>query len=66
MHEAIISMLSLLISRPTTPRNDIDESLQSLIDELQELWEHGVDTYDIATKQNFCMRSATLWMINDF
>ena len=59
-------MLLLLIPRPTTLENDIDLYLQPLIDELQELWEHGVDTYDVATTQNFCMHVAISWRINDF
>ncbi|KAL6313164.1 hypothetical protein AAG906_016741 [Vitis piasezkii] len=59
-------MLSLLIPGPTAPGNDIDIYLQPLIDELNDLWEVGVETYDASTKQNFCMRAAILWTINDF
>ena len=59
-------MLSLLIPSPTTPRNDIDIYLQLLIDELNELWEVAVETYDASTKQNFCMCAAILWTIDDF
>ena len=59
-------MLSLLIPCPTTPWNDIDIYLQPLIDELNELWEVGAETYDVSTKQNFCMCAAILWTINDF
>ena len=59
-------MLSLLIPGPTAPGNDIDIYLQPLIDELQELWEHGVTTYDVASKQNFLIHAATLWTISDF
>ena len=59
-------MLSLLIFGPTAPGNDIDIYLQPLIDELQELWEHGVTTYDVASKQNFLMHAAILWIISDF
>ena len=51
-------MLSLLIPGPTAPGNDIDIYLQPLIDELNELWEVGAETYDASTKQNFCMRPA--------
>ena len=43
-------MLSLLIPGPTAPRNDIDIYLQPLIDELNDLWEVGVETYDASTK----------------
>ena len=59
-------MLSLLIPGPIAPRNDIDIYLQPLIDELNELWEVGAETYDASTKQNFCMRAGILWTINDF
>ena len=59
-------MLSLLILGPTILENDIDIYLQPLIDELNELWKVGVETYDASTKQNFCMRVAILWNINDF
>ena len=59
-------MLSLHIHGPTAHRNDIDIYLQLLIDELNELWKVGVETYDASTKQNFCMRVAILWTINDF
>ena len=58
--------MSLLIPGPTAPRNDIDIYLQPLIDELNDLWDIGVETYDASTKQNFCMRAAILWTINDF
>ena len=57
-------MLSLLILSPTAPGNDIDVHLQPLVDESQELWEHGVTTYDVS-KQNFCMHVAILWTISD-
>ena len=53
-------VLSLLIPGPTTPGNDIDIYSQPLIDELNELWEVGVETYDVSTKQKFCMRAAIL------
>ena len=58
-------MLSLLIPGPTAPRNDIDVYLQPLIDELQELWDHGVTAYDVASKQNFHMHAAILWTISN-
>ena len=38
--------LSLLIPSPHQPENDIDIYLKPLVDELKELWEEGVDTYD--------------------
>nr|XP_016511071.1 PREDICTED: uncharacterized protein LOC107828309 [Nicotiana tabacum] len=58
--------LSLLMPRPKAPENDIDVYLEHLVDELQELWYNGADTYDASRKENFCMRAALLWTINDF
>ncbi|XP_015165497.1 uncharacterized protein [Solanum tuberosum] len=58
--------LSLLIPGPKAPGNDIDVYLEPLIDELRELWYYGVDTFDASRKENFCMRAALLWTINDF
>ncbi|KAL3846276.1 hypothetical protein ACJIZ3_003679 [Penstemon smallii] len=57
-------MLSLLISGPTEPGNNIDVYLQPLIAELNELW-LGVNTFDASTKQPFNMRAALLWTISD-
>ncbi|KAK3204594.1 hypothetical protein Dsin_018640 [Dipteronia sinensis] len=59
-------MMSLLIPGPKAPGNDIDVYLQPLISELKELWDVGVSTYDAASGQNFCLRAAVLWTINDF
>ena len=53
-------MLSLLIPCQNVPGNDIDIYLKPLIDELNELWEVGVETYDASTKQNFCLHAAIL------
>ncbi|KAM3305381.1 hypothetical protein P3S67_012247 [Capsicum chacoense] len=58
--------LSLLISGPKAPGNDIDVYLEPLIDALRELLFCGVNTYDASRKENFCMRAALLWTINDF
>ncbi|XXG41282.1 hypothetical protein AAC387_Pa01g1778 [Persea americana] len=43
-------MMSLVIPGPNSPRNDIDVYLWPLVDELEELWDHGVSTYDASTK----------------
>ena len=58
--------MSLLIPGPTELENDINVYLQPLIKELKELQVNGVETYDISKKQNFHMRIAVLWTINDF
>ena len=60
------SIMSLLIPGPISPGKDIDVYLQPLVDELKELWEIGVETYDASKGENFQMRAALLWTINDF
>ncbi|XP_049358859.1 uncharacterized protein LOC125823536 [Solanum verrucosum] len=60
------SILSLLILGPKSPGNNIDVFLQPLIEELNELWSVGVETYDASTKETFQMRAALMWTINDF
>ncbi|XP_028051487.1 uncharacterized protein LOC114256109 [Camellia sinensis] len=59
-------MMSLLIPGPNQPGTDIDVYLRPLIDELKELWENGVMTYDASTEQTFRMHAAVMWTINDF
>ena len=59
-------MLSLLIPDPTSLGNDIDVYLQSLVEELKELWDVGVKTFDVSSKKSFQMHAALLWTINDF
>jgi hypothetical protein len=59
-------MLSLLIPGPKSPSFKIDVYLEPLILELKELWDLGLDTYDIASKDMFKMRAALMWTINDF
>ena len=41
-----LMMLSLLISGPQKPENDIDVYLAPLLDDLKMLWEEGVESYD--------------------
>ncbi|XP_030963614.1 uncharacterized protein LOC115984741 [Quercus lobata] len=59
-------MLSLLIPGPSSPLNDIDVYLQPLIEELKELWDDGISTYDVSSNENFKMHAVLMWMINDF
>jgi len=58
--------LTLIIPGPHNPKNNIDVFLQPLIDELKLLWNEGVLTYDISKQQNFNMKAALMWTINDF
>ncbi|XP_019256426.1 PREDICTED: uncharacterized protein LOC109234832 [Nicotiana attenuata] len=59
-------ILSLVIPGPKAPGNNIEVFLQPLIEELNELWDIGVETYDASTKDIFQMRAALMWTINDF
>ena len=59
-------MLTLLISGPKQPGNDIDVYLVPLIDDLKELWEVGVDAYDAYRDESFNLRAILLWTINNF
>lgn len=59
-------MLTLLISGPKQPRNDIDVYLAPLIDDLKSLWV-GIDgVYDAYRSEYFKLRAVLLWTINDF
>ncbi|XP_074378403.1 uncharacterized protein LOC141719942 [Apium graveolens] len=58
-------MLSLLISGPNQPGNDIDVYLQPLIEDLQKLW-HGKQVYDAFKKESFILRGILLWTISDY
>ncbi|KAL6586845.1 hypothetical protein OROMI_001833 [Orobanche minor] len=58
--------LSLFIPGPFSPGKNIDVYLRPLIDELNVLWNVGVETWDANKSQNFNMRAAVMWTINDF
>jgi len=58
--------LSTVILGPSSSGRNIDVCLRSLIDELPQLWSSRAVTYDISRKQNFIMRAALMWTINDF
>ncbi|KAI9194235.1 hypothetical protein LWI28_004295 [Acer negundo] len=59
-------MMSLLIPDPQAPGKNIDVYLRPLIDELKELWDHGVNTYDVCGGETFRLRACIMWTINDF
>ncbi|XP_050222330.1 uncharacterized protein LOC126672423 [Mercurialis annua] len=58
--------LTILVPGPRNPKNTTDIFLQPLIAELNQLWESGIRTYDIHKRQNFQMKAALMWTINDF
>ncbi|XP_062010312.1 uncharacterized protein LOC133726719 [Rosa rugosa] len=59
-------MLTMLISGPKQPGNDIDIYLAPLIDDLKTLWEVGVEAYDAYAQERFVLKAVLLWTINDF
>jgi hypothetical protein len=59
-------ILFFVILGPKSPGMDIDVYLQPLIEELQELWNVGVHTFDVSRKKYFMMRAQLMWTINDF
>ncbi|CAH9130990.1 unnamed protein product [Cuscuta epithymum] len=65
MKEPYIFM-AMLIPGPRSPGRNIDVFLRPLIDELNMLWNVGVETWDAFRKQNFVMRACLIWTISDF
>lgn len=59
-------MLTLLISGPRQPGNDIDVYLAPLIDDLKCLWDICVESYDAYREESFSLRAVLLWTINAF
>ncbi|XP_050229104.1 uncharacterized protein LOC126678246 [Mercurialis annua] len=58
--------LTVIVPGPRNPKHQMDIFLQPLTDELNHLWEFGVETYDVHRRQNFQMKAALMWTINDF
>ncbi|KAL0293645.1 UNVERIFIED_CONTAM: hypothetical protein Sradi_6926100, partial [Sesamum radiatum] len=56
--------LMMVIPGPSSPKRLIDVYLESLIEELQNLWHVGVLTIDNARDETFAMRVALMWTIN--
>lgn len=40
--------------------------LQPLIEELKDLWSHGIETNNTHRGQNFSLHTALMWIINNF
>ena len=59
-------MLSMLISGPRQPGDDIGTYLAPLIEDLKLLWKSGVECYDANQDELFNLRVVLLWIINDF
>ncbi|KAL6577531.1 hypothetical protein OROMI_009859 [Orobanche minor] len=59
-------MLSLPIQGPKSPGKEIDVYLQPLIEDLIDLFNNGIRTYDASTDQCFQMYATLMWTISDF
>jgi len=59
-------MLSMMISGPRQPGNDIVVYLSPLIKDLRLLWDEGVEVFDTYEKVNFNFRALLFCTINDF
>ncbi|KAK1669200.1 hypothetical protein QYE76_057359 [Lolium multiflorum] len=59
-------ILSVIVPGRRSPGKDIDVYLQLVIDELQELWHHGVLVYDSHFGKKFRVYAALLWTISDW
>jgi len=59
-------MLSMMISSPRQPGNDIDVYLSPLIEDLTKLWDEGVSVFDGFWNETFDLRAMLFCTINDF
>ncbi|XP_056695469.1 uncharacterized protein [Spinacia oleracea] len=59
-------MLSMLISGPKQPGNDIDVYLTPLIDDLKLLWEKGVEVFDASRNEMINLRPMLFCTIQDY
>jgi len=56
-------ILSMIVPGKRAPRNDVDIYLQPLIQELKELWNTGVQTFDHSWKELKCYLGFSLCLI---
>ena len=59
-------MLTLLVSGPKEPGNNIDVFLEPLIEDLKLLWDEGVTVYDAYSQSDFTLRAMIFCTISDF
>jgi len=58
--------LIILVPGPSNTEHKIDVFLHPLIHDLCTLWTERKLTYDVSLRQNFMMKAALMWTINDF
>jgi len=59
-------MLSMMISGPKQPGNDIDVYLNPLVEDLKLLWVDGVEVFDDVAFETFMMHAMLFCTIKDF
>ena len=59
-------MLSMMISGPKQPGNDIDVYLSPLIEDLKLMWDQGVEVFDGFANETFKLHAMLFCTINDF
>jgi hypothetical protein len=57
--------LTTLISGPKQGSIVIDVSLEPLMEDMEKLWEHGVNVWDEYKKQHFNLKTIIFSTIND-
>jgi hypothetical protein len=64
-HKQKYLLLITLISGPKQADVDIDVFLEPLMEDMQKLWEHGVNVWDEYKKEHFNLKAIILCTIND-
>ena len=59
-------MLSMMISDPKQPRNDIHVYLNPVVEDLKLLWVDGIEVFDVVASETFMMHAMLFCTINDF
>ena len=59
-------MLSMMISYPRQPGNDINVYLGPLTEDLTKLWDEGIAVFDGYQNETFKLRVMLFCTINDF
>ena len=59
-------MLTMLISRPKQPGNDIDVFLEPFMEEMKILFDVGVQMVDASRKEKFTLKTIIFVTITDY
>ena len=59
-------LLTMIISGPRQPGNDIDVFLEPLMEDMKILWEKGLNMMDASRKENFTLKAIIFVTITDY